>query len=131
MMTSAGVSAGIDLSLALVEDHYGAEVARAVAKDMVVFMQRPGGPSQFSVRSRAPHSRQEILRRVLDAVAESPEANHTVSAMARRAGLGVRHLTRLWRWATTSEGRSAVRLPGWRTHHRPVSTPSSLDRKRC
>src|SRR4051794_21668603 len=43
MMTSAGVSAGIDLSLALVEDHYGAEVARSVAKDMVVFMQRPGG----------------------------------------------------------------------------------------
>lgn len=95
MMTSAGVSAGIDLSLALVEDHYGAEVARAVAKDMVVFMQRPGGQSQFSVRSRT-HSRQEMLRRVLDAVAENPEANHTVSAMARRAGLSVRHLTRLF-----------------------------------
>ncbi|WP_316770375.1 GlxA family transcriptional regulator [Streptomyces sasae] len=96
MMTSAGVSAGIDLSLALVEDHYGAEVARAVAKDMVVFMQRPGGQSQFSVRSRAPHSRQEVLRRVMDAVAEKPGANHTVSAMARGAGLSVRHLTRLF-----------------------------------
>ncbi|MFD8811277.1 GlxA family transcriptional regulator [Streptomyces sp. NPDC059627] len=96
MMTSAGVSAGIDLSLALVEDHYGAEVARAVAKDMVVLMQRPGGQSQFSVRSRATHSRQETLRRVLDAVAENPEAKHTVSAMARRAGLSVRHLTRLF-----------------------------------
>jgi transcriptional regulator GlxA family with amidase domain len=96
MMTSAGVSAGIDLSLALVEDHYGAQVARAVAKDMVVFMQRPGGQSQFSVRSRAPQPRQEVLRRVLDAVAEDPGGNHTLSAMAGRAGVSVRHVTRLF-----------------------------------
>jgi transcriptional regulator GlxA family with amidase domain len=96
MMTSAGVSAGIDLSLALVEDHYGAQVARSVAKDMVVFMQRPGGQSQFSVRSRTPHTRQEMLRRVLDAVAEDPGANHTLTAMARRAGISVRHMTRLF-----------------------------------
>ncbi|MGW7617047.1 GlxA family transcriptional regulator [Streptomyces antimycoticus] len=96
MMTSAGVSAGIDLSLALVEDHYGAEVARAVAKDMVVFMQRPGSQSQFSVRSQVPHSRRETLRRVLDEVAENPGANHTLSAMARKAGVSVRHMTRLF-----------------------------------
>ncbi|MET7861588.1 GlxA family transcriptional regulator [Streptomyces sp. NPDC005318] len=96
MMTSAGVSAGIDLSLALVEEHYGAEVARAVAKDMVVFMQRPGGQSQFSVHSRAPHTRQEMLRRILDAVAENPGANHTLTAMARTAGVSVRHVTRLF-----------------------------------
>ncbi|WP_322899811.1 GlxA family transcriptional regulator, partial [Actinacidiphila rubida] len=69
MMTSAGVSAGIDLSLALVEEQSGADVAREVARDLVVFMQRPGGQSQFSVRARAPHIRQEMLRRVLDAVA--------------------------------------------------------------
>lgn len=96
VMTSAGVSAGIDLSLALVEEHYGAEVARAVAKDMVVFMQRPGGQSQFSVRARAPHTRQETLRRVLDAVAEDPGADHTLSAMARRASISSRHVTRLF-----------------------------------
>lgn len=96
MMTSAGVSAGIDLSLALVEEHYGAQVARAVAKDMVVFMQRPGGQSQFSVRARTPHTRQETLRRVLDEVTENPGANHTLSAMARRAGVSVRHVTRLF-----------------------------------
>ncbi|MEU4097281.1 DJ-1/PfpI family protein [Streptomyces sp. NPDC026673] len=96
MMTSAGVTAGIDLSLALVEEHYGAEVARAIAKDMVVFMQRPGGQSQFSVHARAPHTRQLMLRRVLEAVAEDPGANHTLSAMARRAGVSVRHVTRLF-----------------------------------
>jgi len=96
MMTSAGVSAGIDLSLALVEEHFGAEVARAVAKDMVVFMQRPGGQSQFSVRTHTPHSRQEVLRRVLDEVAANPGANHTLPAMSRRAGISVRHMSRLF-----------------------------------
>ncbi|MEV8045254.1 DJ-1/PfpI family protein [Streptomyces griseoluteus] len=97
VMTSAGVSSGIDLSLALVEEHHGADVARAVAKDMVVFMQRPGGQSQFSVRTRTPHARQEMLRRVVDAVAEDPSANHTLAAMARRAGVSTRHVTRLFR----------------------------------
>ncbi|WP_443071027.1 GlxA family transcriptional regulator [Streptomyces sp. NBC_01476] len=96
VMTSAGVSAGIDLSLAPVEEHRGAEVARAVAKDLVVFMQRPGGQSQFSVRTRAPHARQETLRRVLDAVAEDPGADHGLSAMARRAGISSRQVTRLF-----------------------------------
>ncbi len=96
MMTSAGVSAGIDLSLALVEEHFGAEVARAVAKDMVVFTQRPGGQSQFSVRAQTPYSRQEVLRRVLDQVAANPGANHTLPAMSRRAGISVRHMSRLF-----------------------------------
>jgi len=96
LMTSAGVSAGIDLSLAIVERQCGAPVARAAAKDMVVFMQRPGGQSQFSVRAQAPHTRNEALRSVLDAVAADPAGPHAVSSMARRAGLGVRQLTRLF-----------------------------------
>ncbi|WP_181802071.1 GlxA family transcriptional regulator [Streptomyces shenzhenensis] len=96
IMTSAGVSSGIDLSLALVEEHLGADAARAVAKDMVVFMQRPGGQSQFSVRTHTPRARQEMLRRVLDAVAEDPSAPHTLAAMARRAGVSARHMTRLF-----------------------------------
>ncbi|MFH9089212.1 GlxA family transcriptional regulator [Streptomyces sp. NPDC017673] len=106
MMTSAGVTAGIDLSLALVEEHYGAEVARAVAKDMVVFMQRPGGQSQFSARCRVPNPRHETLREVLDSVAEDPGANHSVTAVARRAGVSVRHITRLFHEEVgTSPGR--------------------------
>ena len=96
MMTSAGVSAGIDLSLAVVERHYGAPVARAVARDMVVFMQRPGGQSQFSARSQAVHTRHEMLRHVLDAVVEDPAGNHALPAMARRAGVSARHVTRLF-----------------------------------
>jgi transcriptional regulator GlxA family with amidase domain len=96
IMTSAGVTAGIDLSLAIVERHYGARVAREVARDMVVFMQRPAGQSQFSVRSQAVHTRHEMLRHVLDAVVEDPAGNHTLPAMARRAGISARHVTRLF-----------------------------------
>ena len=96
MMTSAGVSAGINLSLAIVEKHHGAQVARAVAKDMVVFMQRPGGQSQFSARSQAVHGRHEMLRSVLDAVAADPAGNHTLPAMARRASVSARHVARLF-----------------------------------
>lgn len=94
--TSAGVSAGIDMSLAFVEGHYGAEVARAVAKDMVVFMRRPGGQSQFSVHSRVQHTRNELVRALLEAVVANPGANHTLAAMARRSGISARHVTRLF-----------------------------------
>src|SRR5262249_47411940 len=50
--TSAGVSAGIDLALALVEDDLGADVARELARWLVVYLQRPGGQSQFSAPLR-------------------------------------------------------------------------------
>jgi transcriptional regulator GlxA family with amidase domain len=56
VFSSAGVSAGIDLSLALVEADHGAALARTVARQLVVFMQRPGGQAQFSARLRAPAS---------------------------------------------------------------------------
>jgi transcriptional regulator GlxA family with amidase domain len=48
--TSAGITAGIDFSLSLVEHDLGRDLARAVARELVVFMKRPGGQSQFSVR---------------------------------------------------------------------------------
>ncbi|MFF4592379.1 GlxA family transcriptional regulator [Amycolatopsis sp. CA-161197] len=97
VVTSAGVSAGIDLTLALVERQFGADVARAAAKDMVVFMQRPGGQSQFSVRSRITHPRHEPLRKLLDTITANPAAPHSLASMARTAGLSVRHLNRLFR----------------------------------
>ena len=64
MITSAGVTSGIDLALALVEEDLGAETARMVAKQLVVFLQRPGGQSQFSVRLSAGQARHEVIRRL-------------------------------------------------------------------
>ncbi|NNH75823.1 GlxA family transcriptional regulator [Nocardia uniformis] len=95
--TSAGVSAGIDLALALVEEDEGADLAREVARDLVVFLQRPGGQSQFSVASRLPRPRHAPLRALLDQILANPAADHSLPAMAARAALSVRHLTRLFR----------------------------------
>lgn len=97
IVTSAGVTAGIDLALALVEDDDGPELARSLAKHLVVFLHRPGGQSQFSVRTGIATPRSSPLRCVIDAVAADPAAEHTVPAMAERAAVSERHLTRLFR----------------------------------
>jgi transcriptional regulator GlxA family with amidase domain len=96
LSTSAGVTAGIDLALALVEEDFGRDVARNAAKGLVVFMQRPGGQSQFSVRAQATNVRQEPVRRVLDAIAGDPTADHSAASMAALAGMSVRHFARVF-----------------------------------
>ncbi|WP_196807695.1 GlxA family transcriptional regulator [Candidatus Solirubrobacter pratensis] len=95
--TSAGITAGIDLCLALVEADHGAELAREVARHLVVFMQRPGGQAQFSARLAAPLTANPTLRRVLDGVAAQPAGDHSLPALSERAGFSVRHLTRVFR----------------------------------
>jgi transcriptional regulator GlxA family with amidase domain len=97
VVTSAGITAGIDLSLSLVEDDLGADVARRVAKELVVFMARPGGQSQFSVRLSAGRPRHELLRKLLDGIAEQPADDHSLTTMAARAGVSGRHLARMFR----------------------------------
>lgn len=95
--TSAGVSAGIDLALALVEEDHGAELARTVARSLVVYMQRAGGQSQYSASLMGPAPRSSALRRVIDAVTADPAGEYPVTELAQRAGMSVRHLTRLFR----------------------------------
>jgi transcriptional regulator GlxA family with amidase domain len=96
VITSAGVSAGIDLALALVEEDHGSQLARDVARSLVVFLQRPGGQSQFSpaVSGRLPRS--SALRAVLVAVAADPAADLSVTRLARLAAVSPRQLTRLF-----------------------------------
>jgi transcriptional regulator GlxA family with amidase domain len=96
VFSSAGIAAGIDLALALVEDDLGPEAARDVAKILVVFLQRPGGQSQFSRWTSTRSVRSEQLRLVVDAIALDPSADHSLDAMAARAGFSARHLTRLF-----------------------------------
>ncbi|MFJ8008181.1 GlxA family transcriptional regulator [Streptomyces fagopyri] len=96
ILTSAGVSSGIDLALALVEDDHGPRVAHDVAEAMVVFMRRPGGLSQFSAPSRHHVARDHPLRALLDAIAADPGRDHSVPAMAATASVSVRQLTRLF-----------------------------------
>ncbi|MBS1691910.1 MAG: DJ-1/PfpI family protein [Actinobacteria bacterium] len=95
--TSAGVSAGIDLALALVEDDHGPELVREVARSLVVFLKRAGGQSQFSALVEARPPQRSELRAVTDAVAADPAADHDVAALAARASMSTRQLTRLFR----------------------------------
>jgi transcriptional regulator GlxA family with amidase domain len=94
--TSAGVSAGIDLALALVEDDYGADLVRDVARSLVVYLKRAGGQSQFSVLVEADPPRQSALRAVTDAIAANPAADHSVKTLAAQASLSTRQLARLF-----------------------------------
>ncbi|OBK91182.1 GlxA family transcriptional regulator [Mycolicibacter sinensis] len=97
VFTSAGVSSGIDLALALVEIDHGAELVRAVARWLVVYLKRAGGQSQFSTLVEADPAPQSALRAVTDAIAADPGADHRVSSLAIRASLSTRQLTRLFR----------------------------------
>ncbi|MFD3586143.1 GlxA family transcriptional regulator [Streptomyces sp. NPDC058683] len=96
-VTSAGISAGIDLTLALVEDDHGAGVARDIARELVVFMQRPGGQSQFSTAITTPPARNDLLRTLIASVLADPTADHSLPALATSAAVSPRHLTRLFR----------------------------------
>ncbi|MFF2850158.1 GlxA family transcriptional regulator [Streptomyces sp. NPDC058001] len=95
-LTSAGISAGIDLALALVEDDHGAEAARDAARELVVFMQRPGGQSQFSTALVTPPARNGLMRELTASVLADPAADHSLPAMAASAAVSTRHLTRLF-----------------------------------
>ncbi len=95
--TSAGVTAGMDLALALVEHDHGGELALAVARQLVLFAQRPGGQSQFSAQLAVRRAEREPLRDVLAFVAEHPEADLSVPALAARAAMSVRTFARAFR----------------------------------
>jgi transcriptional regulator GlxA family with amidase domain len=95
-LTSAGISAGIDLTLALVEADHGSDTARAVARELVVFMQRPGGQSQFSTAMATPPARTELMRTITDTVVADPAGDHTLPKLAAAAAVSSRHLTRLF-----------------------------------
>jgi transcriptional regulator GlxA family with amidase domain len=95
--TSAGVTAGIDLSLALVEDDLGRAVALQVARMMVVFLRRPGGQSQFSATLAAQTAESRPLGELLAWLPDNLRRNLTVAQLARRAAMSPRNFARLFR----------------------------------
>ncbi|KOV96090.1 GlxA family transcriptional regulator [Streptomyces sp. NRRL B-3648] len=91
--TSAGVTAGIDLALALVEEDHGPDVSREVARSLVVYLHRAGGQSQFSAPSRGPPPRSPALRRVVDLVTADPAGTYSLAELAGHLNVSTRHLT--------------------------------------
>ncbi|MCF3121660.1 GlxA family transcriptional regulator [Streptomyces arenae] len=98
--TSAGVTAGIDLALALVEEDLGREVALTVARYLVVFLRRPGNQAQFSVQLATQTARREPLREVQQWITEHPAEDLSVDALAARARLSPRHFARAFQAET-------------------------------
>ncbi|MFE7240253.1 GlxA family transcriptional regulator [Streptomyces sp. NPDC057580] len=100
LATSAGVTAGIDLSLALVEEDFGRQVALTVARHLVVFLRRPGNQAQFSAQLTAQTARREPLREVQHWITEHPDDDLSVDALAARARLSPRHFARAFQTET-------------------------------
>ncbi len=92
--TSAGTTASIDLALSLVEEDLGYDVALEVARDLVVFLKRPGGQSQFSRPLRAQTVATGPLRGVVDWVLRHLDADLRVEALAEKAGMSPRNFAR-------------------------------------
>jgi transcriptional regulator GlxA family with amidase domain len=92
--TSAGVTAGMDLALALVEEDLDRDIALTIARHLVLFLRRPGSQSQFSATLVAQQPAREPLREIQRLVLEEVGGEHSVEAMAARAHLSPRHFAR-------------------------------------
>jgi transcriptional regulator GlxA family with amidase domain len=97
LITSAGVTAGIDLALALVEEDLGPAAALAVARELVVYARRPGGQAQFSVQLAHQTAEPRPLRELQMWIGEHPDEDLSVPALAARMHLSERHFTRIFR----------------------------------
>jgi transcriptional regulator GlxA family with amidase domain len=95
--TSAGVSAGMDLALALIEEDLDREAALTVARHLVLFLRRPGNQSQFSATLAAQAPARDALREVQRFAIENLAADLSVEALAARAHMSARHFARSFR----------------------------------
>jgi transcriptional regulator GlxA family with amidase domain len=94
--TAAGVTAGIDLALALVEDDHGTEVAQTVARYLVLYLRRPGGQTQFAAPVWMPRAKRAPIRAVQEVVEAEPGGRHSIPELARRAAMSPRHFIRVF-----------------------------------
>ncbi|MFC0436334.1 GlxA family transcriptional regulator [Kutzneria buriramensis] len=94
--TAAGVTSGLDLSLAFVEEDNGAEMARTVARALVTYLQRPGNQAQVSMYVQAPTPENSVVRKLVTHIAANLDDDLGTTALAGRAGVSERHLTRLF-----------------------------------
>jgi transcriptional regulator GlxA family with amidase domain len=92
--TSAGATAGIDLALALIEEDLGPAVALTVARELVVYLKRSGGQEQYSEPLRFQTQAQDRLTELASWIANNPNRDLSVVALARRACLSPRHFVR-------------------------------------
>jgi transcriptional regulator GlxA family with amidase domain len=132
--TSAGVTAGMDLALALVEEDLDRDAALTIARHLVLFLRRPGNQSQFSATLSAQEPDREPLREVQRHVVEHPADDLTVETLAERAHMSVRHFARAFAAETgVTPGRyvERVRLEAARRSLEDTSQPIASVASAC
>ncbi len=112
VMTAAGVAAGIDLALAIVQDDHGVDLARSVSRRMVVYLQRVGGQSQFSERFPSTDSGvTDPFDTALAHAVDHPDDDLSVQHLADMAAMSRRHFSRVFQERTgTTPGRWVERI---------------------
>jgi transcriptional regulator GlxA family with amidase domain len=104
--TSAGVTAGMDLALAMVEEDHGRAISLEVARQLVMFVRRPGGQSQFSAQLSAQLSAMEPIREIQTWILEHLDEDLSVERLAKRAAMSPRNFARVFlRETKTTPGR--------------------------
>ena len=96
LYTSAGVTAGMDLALAMVEEDHGRDIALATARHLVMYLCRPRGQSQFSAQLAVQLAEREPLRDLQAWIVEHPQGDLSVEALARRVAMSPRNFARLF-----------------------------------
>lgn len=97
LFTSAGVTAGMDLALAMVEEDHGRDLALRVARELVMFLKRPGGQSQFSAHLAAQTAERSNVRALQDHILANLKSDLSVPALAAHAGMSERSFARTFR----------------------------------
>jgi transcriptional regulator GlxA family with amidase domain len=132
--TSAGVTAGMDLALALVEQDLDRDAALTIARHLVLFLRRPGNQSQFSATLGAQRAEREPLREIQRAVLEDVAGDHSVEAMAARAHMSPRNFARAFRaetGVTPARHVELVRLEAARRRLEDTSEPVGVIAAAC
>lgn len=134
LWSSAGVTAGIDLALALVEHDHSADVAQVVARWLVMFLRRPGGQTQFATPVWAERAVTRPVRAAQELIDAEPGDDHRVDALAARVGMSARHFTRCFTAETgTSPARyvSEVRIEAARRALESTGDTVDVIARRC
>jgi transcriptional regulator GlxA family with amidase domain len=132
--TSAGVTAGMDLALAMVEEDWGRKVALAVAKELVLYLKRPGGQSQFSPQLAAQTLESDWLGDLQLWVLEHPEADLSVDRLAERVNMSPRHFARRFTeetGVTPAKFVEQVRVDAARRKLEETNMPIDVTARRC
>ena len=108
--TSGGITSGIDLALALIEEDWGRELSLFVAKYLVMFVKRPGGQSQFSTYLAFECSKRPDLRDLQAWIIANPARDHTVESLADRVAMSPRNFARQFQTATGTTPAKFVEL---------------------